>query len=224
MLILILLTVSRLPVSQNSRKKPKTTQNSKILTIPTIRPATVDQPPQSRAQARQWRPELPQSSSSHSMVIGTLTRMAAIAAGRVMMTDIHDGAFWWSADFQTDSSQPNVSTTIAFFNMGLLSSRLSDPLAFGRTDLIISSLEFLFFSFFFFFFAIFLANSFSRMGFCMGRLVEKAGLRNRLDYDREQSRCIYSFCAFLHRWTRRILRLLLKTGGWEDLFCRISLR
>ena len=138
----------RLPVSQNSRKKPKTTQNSKILMIPTIRPATVDQRPQSRAQARQWRLELPQSSSSHSMVIGTLTRMAAIAAGRVMMTDIYDGAFWRSADFQTDSSQPSVSTTIAFFNMGLLSSRLSDPLAFGRTDLIISSLGgFLFFFF-----------------------------------------------------------------------------
>lgn len=73
--------------------------------------------------------------------------MAAIAAGKVMMTDNHDGAFWRSAGFHTDSSQPNVSTPIAFFNLGLLSSRLSDPLAFGRTDLVISSLEF--FSFYF---------------------------------------------------------------------------
>lgn len=52
-----------------------------------------------------------------------------------------------------DSSQLNVST-IAFFNMGLLSSRPSDPLAFGRTHLVTSSLEFDFLS------SIFLAASY----------------------------------------------------------------
>lgn len=51
--------------------------------------------------------------------------MAGIAAGKVMMTDYHDGAFWRPAGFHTDSSQPHVSTLIAFFNLGLLSSRLS---------------------------------------------------------------------------------------------------
>ncbi len=45
--------------------------------------------------------------------------MAGIAVGKVMMTDNHDGAFWRSAGFHTDSSQPNVSTPIAFFNLGL---------------------------------------------------------------------------------------------------------
>lgn len=159
--------IPRLPVSQNSKKKPKTTQNSKILRIPTIRPAKVDQRPQSQAQARQWRLEPPPSSSSLSMVIGTLTRMAGIAAGKVMMIDIHDGAFWRSADFHTDSSQPNVSTPIAFFNMGLLSSKLSDPLAFGRTDLITSSLEL---------FSLFYRQTHSyRTGVCMGCLVRKLG-------------------------------------------------
>lgn len=92
--------------------------------------------------------------------------MAGIAAGKVMMTDNHDGAFWRLACFHTDSSQPNVSTPIAFFNLGLLSSRLSDPLAFGRTDLVISSLEF------FFFFSIFLAT---QMGVCMVFLTRKLG-------------------------------------------------
>lgn len=91
--------------------------------------------------------------------------MAGIAVGRVMMTDNHDGASWRSAGFHTDSSQPNVSTPIAFFNLGLLSSRLSDPLAFGRTDLVISSLEF-------FFLLIFLAT---QMGVCMVFLTRKLG-------------------------------------------------
>lgn len=70
--------------------------------------------------------------------------MAGIVAGKVMMTDYHEGAFWLPVGFHTDSYQPHVSTLIAFFNLGLLSSRLSDPSEFGRSDLVISSRVFFF--------------------------------------------------------------------------------
>lgn len=97
--------------------------------------------------------------------------MAGIAAGKVMTTDYHDGAFWRSSGFHTDSSSPNVSTKIPFSYPGLLSSRLSDPLAFGRTDLVISSPEF-------FFLFCFPGNS-------NGGLQQESlgGLGNRRDYD-----------------------------------------
>lgn len=70
--------------------------------------------------------------------------MAGIAAAKVMMTDYNDGAFWQPTGFHKDYFQPHVSTLIGFFNPGLLSSRLSDPLAFGRSDLVISSVELFF--------------------------------------------------------------------------------
>jgi len=108
--------------------------------------------------------------------------MAGIAAGKVMMTDYHDGAFGRSAGFHRDSFQPNVSTPIAFFNLGLLSSRLSDPLAFGRTDLVISSLEFSFLS-------IFLAT---QMGVCMVFLTRKLGSAEKSSRLRQKAKQMQS--------------------------------